>query len=573
MRLFKLAGIDEVTLNVFSWAALQPSEDTYNFEKLDKIMDLVEANGLKVFLATSTAAHPAWMAKRHPDILRTEFSGMKRKFGSRHNSCQNSPTYQKYSVLLAKKLAERYGERECVIGWHICNEYGGECYCENCEKQFRVWLKKKYGTIEEVNKAWDTSFWGHTFYDWDEIVLPNMLSEHFEPDRTTFQGISLDYRRFNSEGMLKCYQAEAAAIRSVVPDAKITTNLMGFYKPLDYQMWAKSMDFISWDNYPANEDPYSRIAMNHDLMRGIKGGQPFVLMEQTPSVTNWLAYNALKRPGVMRLWSYQAMAHGADAVLFFQMRRSIGACEKYHGAVIDHVGTENTRVFREISQLGKELQQLGDKTLGARSRAKAAILVDWDNWWAIEYSAGPSRDLKYLDEVFLYYRALEEQNYAVDIIGVEESDALPRDKRNHFMYGGVSCEASLLCDLMHLEGARELASYEEDFYAGTPVITENSFGAGKAYYVGTRSSQEFYRMFMRERMEEKGISPVLEAPEGVEATERFKDGKGVMFVLNHNDEETVFVLNEARKDLLTGEQYEGGTVVTLEAKGVMLLEN
>lgn len=573
MRLFKLAGIDEVTLNVFSWAALQPSEDTYNFEKLDKIMDLVEANGLKVFLATSTAAHPAWMAKRHPDILRTEFSGMKRKFGSRHNSCQNSPTYQKYSVLLAKKLAERYGERECVIGWHICNEYGGECYCENCEKQFRVWLKEKYGTIEEVNKAWDTSFWGHTFYDWDEIVLPNMLSEHFEPDRTTFQGISLDYRRFNSEGMLKCYQAEAAAIRSVVPDAKITTNLMGFYKPLDYQMWAKSMDFISWDNYPANEDPYSRIAMNHDLMRGIKGGQPFVLMEQTPSVTNWLAYNALKRPGVMRLWSYQAMAHGADAVLFFQMRRSIGACEKYHGAVIDHVGTENTRVFCEISQLGKELQQLGDKTLGARSRAKAAILVDWDNWWAIEYSAGPSRDLKYLDEVFLYYRALEEQNYAVDIIGVEESDALPRDKRNHFMYGGVSCEASLLCDLMHLEGARELASYEEDFYAGTPVITENSFGAGKAYYVGTRSSQKFYRMFMRERMEEKGISPVLEAPEGVEATERFKDGKGVMFVLNHNDEETVFVLNEARKDLLTGEQYEGGTVVTLEAKGVMLLEN
>lgn len=573
MRLFKLAGIDEVTLNVFSWAALQPSEDTYNFEKLDKIMDLVEANGLKVFLATSTAAHPAWMAKRHPDILRTEFSGMKRKFGSRHNSCQNSPTYQKYSVLLAKKLAERYGERECVIGWHICNEYGGECYCENCEKQFRIWLKEKYGTIEEVNKAWDTSFWGHTFYDWDEIVLPNMLSEHFEPDRTTFQGISLDYRRFNSEGMLKCYQAEAAAIRSVIPDAKITTNLMGFYKPLDYQMWAKSMDFISWDNYPANEDPYSRIAMNHDLMRGIKGGQPFVLMEQTPSVTNWLAYNALKRPGVMRLWSYQAMAHGADAVLFFQMRRSIGACEKYHGAVIDHVGTENTRVFREISQLGKKLQQLGDKTLGARSQAKAAILVDWDNWWAIEYSAGPSRDLKYLDEVFLYYRALEEQNYAVDIIGVEESDALPRDKRNHFMYGGVSCEASLLCDLMHLEGARELASYEEDFYAGTPVITENSFGAGKAYYVGTRSSQEFYRMFMRERMEEKGISPVLEAPEGVEATERFKDGKGVMFVLNHNDEETVFVLNEARKDLLTGEQYEGGTVVTLEAKGVMLLEN
>ena len=220
--------------------------------------------------------------------------------------------------------------------------------------------------------------------------------------------------------MLQCFQAEYEAIKSVVPNAQITTNLMGFYKPLDYQMWAKYMDFVSWDNYPANEDPYSRISMNHDLMRGIKGGQPFVLMEQTPSVTNWLSYNALKRPGVMRLWSYQAMAHGADAVMFFQMRRSIGACEKYHGAVIDHAGTENTRVFREIAAMGRELKLLGERTLGARSAARAAIFVDWDNWWALEYSAGPSCDLKYLDEVFLYYRALAEQNYAVDFIGAED---------------------------------------------------------------------------------------------------------------------------------------------------------
>ena len=287
------------------------------------------------------------------------------------------------------------------------------------------------------------------------------------------------------------------------------------------------------------------------------------------------------------------------------------------------------------------MQLLGDKTLGARSQAKVAILVDWDNWWAIEYSAGPSRDLKYLDEVFLYYRALEEQNYAVDIIGVEddlskyevvaapllymtkgntdekirqfvkeggtfitsyfsgivdehdlvitggypgklrdilgiwveESDALPQDKRNHFRYGDVTYEASLLCDLMHLEGARELASYQEDFYAGTPVITENDFGKGKAYYVGTRSSQEFYRNFMRDCMAEKEIQPVLEAPEGIEATERFKDGRGILFVLNHNDHEAAFALKEPRKDLLTGETYENGAILTLEAKGVMLLEH
>ena len=641
MRLFALAGIDVVTLNVFSWASLQPDEHTYCFEKLDKIMDLVEKNGLKVCMATSTAAHPAWMAKKYPDILRTEFNGMKRKFGSRHNSCQNSPTYQKYSVLLAKKLAERYKDRKCIVAWHVSNEYGGECYCENCEKAFRVWLKDKYKTIEELNRAWNTAFWGHTFYEWDEIVLPNLLSEHFAENRTTFQGISLDYRRFNSEGMLHCFKAEYEAIKSVIPDAKITTNLMGFYKPLDYQMWANEMDFISWDNYPANEDPYAIIAMNHDLMRGIKGGQPFVLMEQTPSVTNWLAYNALKRPNVMRLWSYQAMAHGADAIMFFQMRRSIGACEKYHGAVIDHVGNENTRVFREIAKLGEELKQLGSKTLGSTMDSKVAVVVDWDNWWALEYSAGPSCDLKYLDEVFGYYRALEEQNYSVDLIGVnddlskyevviapilymtkgsydekireyvknggtfittffsgivdehdlvitggypghlrdilgiwvEEIDALPAGTTNAFTYEGKEYEAKLLCDIMHLEGAKALATYEKDFYANTPVLTVNEYGKGKAYYVGTRSSEDFYQTFLKERLEEKGIRPVLEVEGvGIEATERIKGDERYLFVLNHNDTEGTFVMPKAKVDLLTGRTYTKGEVVTIPAKEVMILE-
>ena len=360
MKLLKEAGVDTVTLNTFSWAALQPSEEEYDFGKLDEIMELAERNGLLVCLATSTSAHPAWMAKNYPDILRVEFNGMKRKFGGRHNSCPNSPTYRKYAPLLAKKLAERYGHSPNLIAWHISNEYGGECYCENCEKAFRVWLRKKYHTLEALNRAWNTSFWGHTFYDWDEIVAPNLLSEHFEENRSQFQGITLDYKRFNSDSILECYQLEYDAVKAVTPEIPVTTNLMGFYKSLDYQKWGPRLDVVSWDNYPANEDSPARIAMNHDLMRGIKGGAPFLLMEQTPSVTNWLSYNALKRPGVMRLWSYQAVAHGADGVMFFQMRRSIGACEKYHGAVIDHVGNENTRVFREIaaddvpSGLGKQ---------------------------------------------------------------------------------------------------------------------------------------------------------------------------------------------------------------------------
>lgn len=640
MRLLKLAHIDVVTLNVFSWAMLQPDEETYDFSKLDKIMELVTRHGMKICLATSTGAHPAWMARKHPDILRTEFNGMKRKFGSRHNSCPNSPTYHKYAKALAQKLAERYKNYDNIVAWHISNEFGGECYCENCEKAFRKWLQNKYQTIEAVNQAWDTAFWGHTFYDFEDIVAPNLLSEHFASNRTTFQGISLDYKRFNSESILNCYRIEYDAVHAVTPDIPITTNLMGTYQPLDYQMWAKYMDFISWDNYPSNEAPYEETAMRHDLMRGIKQGKPFALMEQTPSVTNWLPYNSLKRPGVMRLWSYQAVAHGADTVMFFQMKRSIGACEKYHGAVIDHAGHENTRVFREVAALGAELERIGARTLGARTKAQAAIVFDWDNWWATDYSAGPSVNLHYCDEIINYYKALNDQNISVDMIGVEddlsgyqlviapilymvkpeydeklrafvqaggtfvttffsgyvdehdlvtvggypgklrdilgiwveEEDALPDETRNSFTYEGTVYPAVMICDLLHTEGARALCAYEKDFYAGMPALTCNDFGEGKAYYVATRSNEQFYRDFTKKLCRETGIAPVLDTPEKVEATKRVNDNGSFLFLLNHDDKEQEVALPEGGVDILTDVSYEAGGKLKLAGKGVAIIQ-
>lgn len=639
MKLLKEAHINTLTLNVFSWAALQPSEEKYDFSKLDEIMDMVREKGFHVCLATSTGAHPAWMAKKYPDILRRDFNGMKRKFGGRHNSCPNSPTYRKYSVRLAQKLALRYKDYDNIIAWHISNEYGGECYCENCEKAFRVWLKKKYKTLEELNRVWNTAFWGHTFYDWDEIVLPNMLSEHFEENRSQFQGITLDYKRFNSESILECCRLEYEAIKKITPHIPITTNLMGFYKGLDYKMWAKYMDVVSWDNYPANEDSPAMIAMSHDLMRGIKGGQPFLLMEQTPSVTNWLPYNALKRPGVMRLWSYQAVAHGADAVMFFQMRRTVGACEKLHGAVIDHVGTNQTRVYREVQALGAELEKIGQETLGAVTEAKAALYFDWDNWWAAECSAGPSCELKYKEEVLNYYEAFHSLNIPVDIVGpeddldsykvlaapllymtktgydekirkftqnggifittffsgivdehdlvilggypgrlrdilgiwVEEEDALPSGAENSFVYKGTQYPARLICDLLHSEGAEVLSSYESDFYAGMPAVTVNYFGKGRGYYVAARSSKAFYRQFLGDICEEAGIHPVILPQAGLEVTERKNENGRFLFLLNHGNCELEVKVREGGKDLISGEVYSPGGRISLEAKGVRII--
>lgn len=640
MRLFKLAGIDTVTLNVFSWAALQPSEEIYDFAKLDKIMAIVKENGLKVVLATSTAAHPAWMAKKYPEILRLEPNGIRRKFGSRHNSCPNSPVYRKYSVALAEKIAQRYSHYDNIIAWHISNEYGGECICENCAAAFRRWLQNRYGTIENVNRAWNTAFWSHTFYDWEEIEPASYLTEHWGWERTTFQGISLDYRRFNSDSLLACYRLESDAVKKFTPHIPVTTNFMEFYKVLDYQKWAQSMDFVAWDSYPSPDATPARMAMNHSVIRGMKDGMPFALLEQTPSVTNWQPYNSLKRPGVMRLWSYQAVAHGSDSVMFFQMRRSIGACEKYHGAIIDHAGHEHTRVFREAAQLGAELQKIGDKLLGSRIHAQAGILLDWENWWAAEYSAGPSVRLKYVEEVERWYSALHGQNVPTDLlrldadwsqyrlliapmlymvkpgvdeklrdfvenggtlvvtnfsgyvdesdlvtlggypgklrdilgIWVEESDALPEGAANSFTWEGEHYEAGLLCDLLHSEGAQVLATYEQDFYAGMPVLTCNRFGAGEAYYVAAQSEKAFYAKLVKKLCEDRGIAPVMQTPDGVEAVVREGEKAKYLFLLNHAREEKSVAVPFDGVELLTNRTVSKGDILRLKWTDVAIVE-
>ncbi|HWS36436.1 MAG TPA: beta-galactosidase, partial [Actinoplanes sp.] len=418
-RLFDEAQVDTLTVGVFTWGLTQTSYDKYDFTVLDRIVERAVAGGRKICLATGTGAHPAWLAAEHPEVTRVDFEGRKHRFGQRHNSCPSSPVFRRLSVDMARRIASRYSGDPAIIAWHVGNEYGGACYCALCADGFREWLQKRYSSLEALNDAWYTTFWSHTFTDWSQIEPPSALTEHWRgPDHTAFQGITLDYLRFMSDAMLANFRDEKAAIREFDQVTPVTTNFMGLYRPIDYHRWADHLDFVSWDNYPPDDRSAARMALAHDLMRGLKGGAPFWLMEQTPSVTACRDVNPLKRPGVMRLWSWQAVAHGADAVLFFQMRAGRGASEKYHGAVIGHAGRSDTRVFREVAALGAELDALGPVTLGARTPARVALLFDWDSWWALEISDGPSRLVRYLDVVTAYHQALWTLGVDLDVVPV-----------------------------------------------------------------------------------------------------------------------------------------------------------
>ncbi len=404
------ASVNTVSLPIFSWVKLQPAPDVWDFEWLDDVLGRLHDGGVGFFLATATASVPAWVDQAYPGVLRAGPDGRRLMHGNRHTFCPSSPDFARLSSELVRRLATRYGSHPGLRLWHVGNEYGNVCWCEVCAQRFREWLAERYAGLADLNERWNTAFWGHTFTDWSQIEPPRETGEH------AVQALTVDWRRFASDALLSCYRRELAIIREITPDIPVTTNLMGAFQPLDYHRWAAELDVVSCDNYPGPHDPPSAVAFRHALMRGLKEGQPFLLMEQSPSQQNWQPYNWLKPPGVLRAQSYHAVANGADAVLYFQWRRSPGGIEKLHGAVVEHHGRSDTRVFREVAALGAELASLGTATLDGRVRARVALLFDWPTWWSLAASSGPSVDLDYLTQVQSAYEALWSLGIGVEVL-------------------------------------------------------------------------------------------------------------------------------------------------------------
>ncbi len=414
-RAMREAGVNLVSVGIFSWAQLESRPGEYNFGWLDRVLAILHEHSIAVDLATATASPPPWLAHRHPESLPVTADGVTLSPGGRQHYCPSSSAYREAAGALTRAIANRYKDHPALAMWHINNEYGchvSACYCDASAAAFRRWLAERYGDIDKLNDAWGTAFWSQRYDQWDEILPPRRAPTFSNPTQ------QLDFYRFSSDALLALFDMERDILREITPDVPITTNFMNFFKPLDYWKWAKHEDIVTNDSYPDPFDPEAHIhyaAMAHDLMRSLGGGRSWFMMEQTPSAVNWRPQNALKRPGQMRLWSMQAVAHGADGILMFQWRAAKAGAEKFHGGMLPHVGTENSRVWREVVELGHDLQRLDD-LMGARTPAQVAILLDWESWWGLELDSKPSASLRLYDQVYSYYRELYAANVAVDFV-------------------------------------------------------------------------------------------------------------------------------------------------------------
>lgn len=436
--MMRAAGLEIVRIAEFAWARMEPAEEQYAWAWLDRAIDVLAGAGLQIVLGTPTATPPAWLSRAHPEILRVDRDGRFRNHGSRRHYCPNSPTYRRYSRRIVQAMAERYGADARVIGWQIDNEFGGghtaRCYCRNCAAAFREWLQARYETIDALNAAWGAVFWSQTYDDWLQIHPPDDAIDKPNPSQ------ELDYFRFSSDAYVAYQQQQIDILRAHAPGRFITHNFMGLYRDLNQFDLAAPLDFVSWDNYPTgNADRWRPLlyppgspdrvdpiyaydvgdplitGMAHALTYGLKQ-RPFWIMEQQPGAINWGTLNPGVRPGTVRLWTWHALAAGADACVYFRWRPTLFAQEQYHSGLLRH-DAEPATGYHDVLALQTE-RELMAAVAAAPAAAEVALLFDFDDLWAIQLE--PHRhDFDYLRHLFVYYTALLRLGISVDLVSLQ----------------------------------------------------------------------------------------------------------------------------------------------------------
>jgi beta-galactosidase len=630
VALMREAGVNLVSLGIFSWALLEPAEGEYDFTLLDKAIALLHDNGIKVDLATATASPPPWFSHKYPHTLPVDAEGGRRSFGARQAYCPSAPEYRRAAAALAGRIAARFADHPAVVMWHLNNEYGchnWHCFCDVSAAAFRDWLHARYETLDALNDSWGTAFWSQHYSAWDEINPPRAVSyrSHANP------GQQLDWWRFSSDELLGCFHAEAEAVRAVAAQP-LTTNFMSFFKPLDYRRWAQHQDLISNDHYLLGEDPHreQHLAMGADLMRSLAGGKPWLLMEHSTSAVNWQPRNLAKAPGQMRRNSMQHIARGADGALFFQWRASRAGAEKFHSGLVPHAGRD-TKVWRDVVELGANLKAIAEVAGSRVEQPSVALLFDWASWWAADLDSHPSVDVDPLAETRRWHDALWARNVGVDIVGPGDDltsyrvviaagqylldDAAAAaltafaegggtvvatyfsgivDEYDHIRLGGYPGALRDLLgvwieeffplaqgdsvaltefgpghvwsELGRVTEATAVAEYATGPVAGSPAITQRDVGAGHAWYVGTQLSGDRLGGLVERILVDAGVESVVAGLPRGVEAVR-RVGPDASYLFVINHTDTAVSVASAGTDLLSG--ASDGTVA---AGGVAVLK-
>jgi len=600
-RLMREAGVTLVSVGIFSWAHLEPEAGRYDFGWLDEVLDGLAEAGVGVDLATATASPPPWLTTAHPEALPVDREGRRRWPGA------------------------RYAGHPALQMWHVGNEYGchtSRCYCEVCAARFRRWLADRYGDVAGLNHAWGTAFWSQRYSSLDEVLPPRLTPDGAWANPTQ----QLDYRRFASDLLLEEFVAERDVLHQLSPGVPVTTNFMVMtrFNQLDYWSWAREMDVVSNDYYPDFADPLTHVeaALSADIVRGLADGEPWLLMETSPSAVNWQPRNRAKRPGELRRDALQQIAHGADGFNVFQVRASIAGAEKFHSGLIPHAGTD-TRLWREVVELGTLLGSLRE-IAGSRVASSVALVWDWQAWWGCELDSHPSVDVVYPDRARAFHRALWDLGVSVDVVApgatlegydlvvvptlyLADDDAAPAletfvrggghavvtyfsgivDADDHIRTGGYpgafrdmlgvfveefapllagervtlddGGSADLWTENLRLTGADAIVRYVDGPVPGRPAVTRHALGAGVAWYVATRTDVATTARLVARIIEEAGVHPVATTSPGVEVSRRRAGDSSWLFVLNHTDAAAEVPADGT--DIVTGAPVSGSVVV------------
>ncbi|MWA09237.1 beta-galactosidase [Streptomyces sp. BA2] len=415
VRLMREAGVNIVSLGIFSWARIQPAKDAWDFAWLDEIMDLLHAGGIGVDLATATASPPPWLTAAHPEILPVTAAGETVWPGARQHWRPTSPVFREHALRLVREMARRYADHPALVAWHVSNELGCHNiydYSDDAARAFRVWLRARYTTLDGLNHAWGTAFWSQRYSDWEQLLPPRLAASHPNPTQ------QLDFKRFSSDALKEYLRAERDVLRELTPEVPVTTNfmVMGGTKGMDYADWAGEIDFVSNDHYVV-PGPQARdeLSFSANLTSSVAGHRPWFLMEHSTSAVNWQPVNLAKGEGDLARDSLLHVAHGADAVCFFQWRQSAAGAEKYHSAMVPHAGADS-EVFRAATGLGQTLKALAPVAGTGREPARVAVLFDWDSWWASEQDSHPTSLLDYHQEALDWYSALLALGIRADVV-------------------------------------------------------------------------------------------------------------------------------------------------------------